>query len=107
MAETDTRPTVEELHEVLRGVQDPELQMSIVDLGLVYGVDIDEDGMVTVDMTLTSPACPVGPMLQGQIYYLLTQMEGVEDIEVNLVWDPPWDPKTMASEEVRMMLGIW
>ncbi len=58
MAETDTRPTVEELHEVLRGVQDPELQMSIVDLGLVYGVDIDEDGMVTVDMTLTSPACP-------------------------------------------------
>jgi metal-sulfur cluster biosynthetic enzyme len=78
-----------------------------VDLGLVYGVDIDEQGMVTVDMTLTSPACPVGPMLQGMIYHKLSQLEGVEDVEVNLVWNPPWDPKTMASEDVRMALGIW
>ena len=112
MADLDTsqaeaHPTAEEVMDVIKVVQDPELQMSIVDLGLVYGVDIDEEGMVTVQMTLTSPACPVGPMLQGQIYHTLNQMEGVEDVEVNLVWDPPWDPKIMASEDVKMMLGIW
>lgn len=104
---TDGRPSVEELWDVVRLIQDPELRMSIVDLGLVYHVDIDEDGLVTIDLTLTSPGCPVGPMIQGQAYHMLTQMDGVEDVEVNLVWDPPWDPKTMASEEVKMMLGIW
>jgi metal-sulfur cluster biosynthetic enzyme len=108
MAETTAeRPTAEEIREVVREVQDPELRMSIVDLGLVYGIDIDDEGMVTVDMTLTSPACPVGPMLQGMIYHKLTEVEGVEDVEVNLVWSPPWDPREMASEEVRMALGIW
>ena len=101
------RPTVEELREAVRQVEDPEMRMSIVDLGLVYGIDIDDGGMVTVSLTLTTPACPVGPMLQSQTYQVLTQMDGVEDVEVNLVWDPPWDPKTMASEEVKMMLGIW
>jgi metal-sulfur cluster biosynthetic enzyme len=101
------RPSVETLREILRDIQDPELRMSIVDLGLVYHVDIDGDGLVTIDLTLTTPACPIGPMLQGQAYHMLTQLEGVEDVEVNLVWDPPWDPKTMASEEVRMQLGIW
>ena len=112
MADLDTsqaaaRPTAEELMDAVRAVQDPELQMSIVELGLVYGLDVDEEGMVTVKMTLTSPACPVGPMLQGQIYHTLSQMDGVEDVEVNLVWDPPWDPKIMASDDVKMMLGIW
>ncbi|MBM3139227.1 MAG: DUF59 domain-containing protein [Candidatus Rokubacteria bacterium] len=107
MADATTRPTVEEIREVLRTVEDPELRMSIVDLGLVYGAEIDEQGMVTVDLTLTSPACPVGPMLQGMIYHKLSQLEGIEDVEVNLVWNPPWDPRTMASEDVRMALGIW
>ena len=107
MAEATTRPTLDELNEVLKTIEDPELRMPIVDLGLVYGVEIDEQGMVTVDMTLTSPACPVGPMLQGMIYHKLSQLDGVEDVEVNLVWNPPWDPKTMASEDVRMALGIW
>ncbi len=105
--ETGARPTPDELRDVLRGVEDPELHMSIVELGLVYGVDIDEDGQVSVDMTLTSPACPIGPMIQGMIFHKLTQMDGVEDVEVNLVWNPPWDPRTMASEEVKMALGIW
>ncbi len=105
--ETTTRPTLEELRAVLQTVQDPELRMSIVDLGLVYGIYIDDQGVVTIDLTLTSQACPIGPMIQGQAYHLLTQMDGVEDVEVNLVWDPPWDPKTMASDEVKLMLGIW
>ena len=106
-AATTERPTAEALREVLRQIDDPELRMSIVDLGLVYHVEIDDDGLVTIDLTLTTPACPIGPMLQGQAYHMLTQLDGVEDVEVNLVWDPPWDPKTMASEEVRMQLGIW
>jgi metal-sulfur cluster biosynthetic enzyme len=105
--ETITRPSLEELRAVLQTVQDPELRMSIVDLGLVYGIYIDEQGVVTIELTLTSPACPVGPMIQGQAYHLLTQLDGVEDVEVNLIWDPPWDPKTMASDEVKLMLGIW
>jgi metal-sulfur cluster biosynthetic enzyme len=105
--ETTTRPTDEELREALREVMDPELHMSIVDLGLVYGVEIDEDHRVTVDMTLTSPACPVGPMLQGLIFHKVSQMEGVEDVEVNLVWSPPWDPRTMASDDIKIALGIW
>lgn len=101
------QPTTDDLWTAVQGVEDPELMMSIVDLGLVYDLKIDDAGEVTVEMTLTSPACPVGPMLQGQIYHVLTQVDGVEDVEVNLVWEPPWDPKEMASEEVRMMLGIW
>jgi metal-sulfur cluster biosynthetic enzyme len=105
--ETTTRPSVDEIREVLAQVQDPELRMGIVDLGLVYGIEIDDQGVVTIDLTLTTPACPIGPMIQGQAYHLLTQMDGVEDVEVNLVWDPPWDPKTMASDEVKLMLGIW
>ena len=101
------RPSPEQLLDVLRDIEDPELRISIVELGLVYHVDIDEDGLVTIDLTLTTPACPIGPMLQGQAYHMLTQIDGVEDVEVNLVWEPPWDPKTMASEEVRMQLGVW
>ena len=99
--------TEEQVVGAIRDCYDPEIPLNIYDLGLIYGVDIDDQGMITVDLTLTSPACPVGPMLQGMIYHKLTQMEGVEDVEVNLVWDPPWDPKTMASEEVKMALGIW
>ena len=66
-----------------------------------------QDGEVTVEMTLTSPACPVGPMLQGQIYHVLSQVDGVEDVEVNLVWEPPWNPKEMATDEVKITMGIW
>lgn len=106
-AEDAGPPTEEALMEILDTVEDPELRMSITQLGLVYGVEVDPEGMVTVNMTLTSPACPVGPMLQGMIYHKLMQTPGVEDVEVNLVWNPPWDPKTMASEDVKMALGIW
>ena len=106
-AEAKTRPTEDQVRTVLYDVEDPELNMSIVELGLIYGVEVDEDGLVSVSMTLTSPACPVGPMLQGMIYHLVSQMPGVEDVEVNLVWNPPWDPRTMASEDVKLALGIW
>ena len=67
----------------------------------------DEVRAVQVDLTLTSPACPVGPMLQGMIYHKVAQLPNVLDVEVNLVWQPPWDPRTMASEDVKLALGIW
>ena len=95
------------LMEVLESVEDPELKMSVVDLGLIYKIDIQEDKKVTVDMTLTSPGCPVGPLIQSQIYYKLMDLDALDDVVVNIVWDPPWDPKTMASEEVKLMLGIF
>jgi metal-sulfur cluster biosynthetic enzyme len=104
---SEKRPSAEEILEVLGGVEDPELRMSVTELGLIYGIDVNDEGVVTVDMTLTSPACPVGPMLQGQIYHSVMQMDGVLDTEVNLVWEPPWDPKTMASDDTKLMLGVW
>jgi metal-sulfur cluster biosynthetic enzyme len=99
--------TTEELIEKLQPVQDPELRMSIVDLGLVYDAHMDEDGMVDVLITLTTPACPLGPLLIGQIQDSLMDVKGVKDVNVEITFKPPWDPKTMASDEIKMQLGIW
>ena len=108
MSETATVPTYEELRDKLAEVQDPEINMSIVELGLVYDIEFSkDDGTVTVTMTLTSPGCPLGPVIRGEAYAKLKELPGVKDVDVNIVWNPPWDPRTMASEDVKMMLGIW
>lgn len=73
---------------------------------LVYGIEWD-DGTVNVKMTLTSPACPLGPIIRGGVYAKVKDLPGVEDVDVEIVWNPPWDPRTMASEDVKMALGIW
>ena len=106
MAEAPAAPTREELMTRLAEVKDPEINMSIVELGLVYDVTF-EDGDVLVTMTLTSPGCPLGPVIRGEAYAKLKQIPGVKDVDVQIVWNPPWDPRTMASEDVRMTLGIW
>ena len=106
MAETAQAPTYDEMREKLWEVKDPEINLSIVDLGLVYDIEFDE-GVVTVTMTLTSPGCPLGPIIRGEAYARLKELPGVNDVDVNIVWSPPWDPRTMASEDVKMMLGIW
>ncbi|MBD3297251.1 MAG: DUF59 domain-containing protein [candidate division Zixibacteria bacterium] len=94
--------------DALREVQDPELRMSIVDLGLIYGADIEDDGKnIKVRMSLTSPACPYGPMLVTDVKKAVSNLPGVEKAEVHVVWDPPWDPRTMASDEIKDKLGIW
>lgn len=98
--------TEELVREKLVDVIDPELRMSIMELGLVYDVDID-DGNVKVTYTLTTPACPLGPIIDGQIQNLLMDLPGVEEVTPELTFNPPWDPKTMASDEVKMQLGIW
>jgi metal-sulfur cluster biosynthetic enzyme len=103
---TATIPTVEQLRAKLAEVKDPEIDMSIVELGLVYDVRF-ADGVVEVDMTLTSPGCPLGPVIRGEAYAKLREFPAVKDVDVNIVWSPPWDPRTMASEDVKMALGIW
>ncbi|MBK9145882.1 MAG: metal-sulfur cluster assembly factor [Candidatus Melainabacteria bacterium] len=91
--------------ESLRTVKDPELGVNIVDLGLIYGVEISES-QVNVKMTLTSPACPLGGVIQGQAHQALKKLPWVKEVKIDLVWSPRWDPKTMASEEAKMDLGI-
>jgi len=94
------------VREHLKTILDPELGISIVDLGLVYGVDIGDEGQVTVRMTLTSPACPLGGVIQAQVHQVLSKVPWVKDPKVQLVWSPRWDPRTMCSEDAKMELGI-
>lgn len=91
--------------EHLKTVVDPEIGINIVDLGLVYGVEIDGE-KVLVKMTLTSPACPLGGMIQAQVHQALTKLPWVKEAKVQLVWSPRWDPRQMASEDAKMELGI-
>lgn len=98
--------TMEEIQERLATVEDPELRMSITELGLVYGVE-ETDGNVEVTMTLTSPGCPLGPVINSEVSRALKDLPGVNNVDVKLVWTPKWDPRIHASEDVKMMLGIW
>ena len=100
--------TKEKIFETLKPIQDPELAISIVDLGLIYDAKFDESSKkVLIEMTLTSPGCPVGPQLMAAVHTKAAGIAGVEDAEVKLVWTPKWDPKTMASEEAKDQLGIF
>jgi metal-sulfur cluster biosynthetic enzyme len=96
--------TKEEIIEALRQVEDPELGMDIVDLGLLYDVQI-EDSKVKVTHSLTSMGCPVGPMIQEQIHDVTSAVPGVEQVEVDLTWDPPWTPERM-SDDAKFILGF-
>jgi metal-sulfur cluster biosynthetic enzyme len=100
-------PTREQVYDVIKPVQDPEIRIGVVDLGLVYDIDIDDEGNVKIKMTLTTPACPYGEMLIAMVHREAEKMEGVKSVEVILVWDPPWDPKEMASDLAKDQLGIW
>lgn len=101
-------PTVKALWKEIHSVNDPEIGLSIVDLGLVYDVRYDSDTKKAhVVMTLTSIGCPAGPYLQTEVKSACTRVEGVEDAQVEIVFSPPWNPREMADEEVQMMLGIF
>ncbi len=97
--------TENDIKEKLREVYDPEINYNIVDLGLVYGAQVEGE-KVTVDMTLTSPMCPLGPQIMSSVHSKLLTLPMVKDVKVNLVWSPPWNPRTMASEDAKMHLGI-
>jgi FeS assembly SUF system protein len=91
--------------EVLRTVYDPEIPVNIYELGLIYKIDIEDDDRVLVDMTLTSPHCPVAETLPGEVEHKVASVEGVSGCEVKVVWDPPWNP-SMMTEEAQLELGM-
>lgn len=89
----------------LENVIDPELGIDIVNLGLVYDVDMDEEGVCKITMTLTSLGCPLGPVIVDQIKTVLSELPEIKDVDVNIVWNPPWN-KDMMSRYAKMALGI-
>ena len=101
MAETVTK---EGVIEIMKQVYDPEIPVNVVDLGLVYDVAVTE-GDVHVLMTLTAPGCGMGPMIAQQAEWAISELEGVEDVEVEMVFDPPWSPD-LITEDGKKLLGI-
>lgn len=100
--------TSDEIKEILRPVQDPEVNISIVSLGLIYGIDIDEaENSVAVQMTLTSPGCPIAGEFVAMVKTAVEEKTPYKNVTVDLVFDPPWDPKTMCDDEAKDRLGIW
>ena len=91
--------------EVLKSIYDPEIPVDIYELGLIYDVDISDDGDATITMTLTTPHCPVAESLPQEVELRVLSVPGIRDAVVNLVWDPPWDPSRM-SDEARLELGM-
>ena len=98
--------TEEEVKTNLKNVYDPEIGVNIVDLGLVYDADVSEAGDVLVTMTLTSLGCPLGPVIVQEVTSALRDLPGIGEVDVKLVWSPPWSPD-MMTEEARDELGIW
>jgi FeS assembly SUF system protein len=91
--------------DALKSIYDPEIPVDIYELGLIYDVDITDDGDATITMTLTTPHCPVAESLPNEVELRVLSVPGIRDAVVNLVWDPPWDPSKM-SDEARLELGM-
>ena len=109
ISEPGTDPGAETVRDrivqMLTTIYDPEIPVNIYDLGLIYGVDVSDDGHVDVTMTLTTPHCPVAESMPGEVELRVSAVPGVRDAEVNLVWDPAWDPAKM-SDEAKLELGM-
>ena len=95
----------EKIIDALRTIYDPEIPVNIFELGLIYKVDIEDDNKVRVDMTLTSPHCPVAEILPEEVRQKIYAVDGVTDAEVDVVWEPPWNP-SMMTEEAQLELGF-
>ena len=91
--------------EVVKKIYDPEIPVNIYELGLIYKIDVDEKNKVNVDMTLTSPNCPVAESLPNKVKENIKKVEGVSDVNLNLVWEPPWD-KDKMSEAAKLELNL-
>jgi metal-sulfur cluster biosynthetic enzyme len=98
-------PTADAVRKAIRAVKDPELNLNIIDIGLVYDVEVDDTGDVKVQMTLTSPGCPAGTEIIADVKRVVGDMEGVRAVEVELVWEPYWTPEKM-DPRVRTFLGF-
>jgi metal-sulfur cluster biosynthetic enzyme len=97
--------TVEEVTDALRDVIDPELGLDFVELGLIYDVEVQDDGMVRITYTLTSPGCPIGPQVSEQIEEFVGELDGVNQVEPTMTFSPPWTPERM-SEDAKFALGF-
>ena len=97
--------TKEQVYEALQECYDPEIPVNIVDLGLVYDVEVSEQGEVSVKMTLTAPGCGMGAMIANDAKQKIMEVEGVSDATVDLVWDPPWN-QGMMTEAAKLQLGL-
>ena len=97
--------TKEDITEALKTVYDPEIPVNVVDLGLIYDVQVKDGGDVYVQMTLTFPGCGMGPFIAQQAEWAIQDVDGVEEVEIEMVFDPPWSPE-LISEEARAQLGI-
>jgi len=100
---TQAMPTVDDVEMALTNVIDPELGLDFVELGLIYGIEVD-GGNVHVTFSLTSPGCPIGPQVSEQIEEFVTELDGVESVESSMVFTPPWTPDRM-SEDAKFALG--
>ena len=96
--------TLDDIHEALRDVYDPEIPVNVLDLGLIYDIKITE-GQVYVQMTLTAPGCGMGPYIAQNAEWRIAEVEGVQDVEVDMVFDPPWTSE-MITEEGKLLLGL-
>ena len=105
-AEAGPLPSEDAVIEALKSVYDPEIPVNIYDLGLVYSLEIDSRGDVQITMTLTAPACPVAGMMPGRVAEAVADADGVGQVEVALVWDPPWTRDKM-SDEARFALDMF
>ena len=101
--ETTAGPSVDDVEEALTNVIDPELGLDFVELGLIYGIEID-GGRVSITFTLTTPACPIGPQVTEQMKEFVGDVEGVEEVVPTMVFTPPWTPDKM-SEDAKFALG--
>jgi len=97
--------SIEAIRNVLGTVEDPELGLDIVSLGLVYEIELD-GGRARVVYSLTSMGCPMGPLIDGEIRRVVGELDGVEEVETELVFDPPWSPEKM-SDDARFLLGVY
>ncbi|MBN9361682.1 MULTISPECIES: SUF system Fe-S cluster assembly protein [unclassified Devosia] len=102
----DVERITKDLIGALKTVYDPEIPVDIYELGLIYKVDLDDDRNLTIDMTLTAPGCPVAGEMPGWVENAARNVEGIQDVTVNMVYDPPWDASRM-SEEAQVALNWW
>lgn len=104
--EAEAERITTDLVAALKTVYDPEIPVDIYELGLIYKAEIDDDRKVMIDMTLTAPGCPVAGEMPGWVETAVLGVEGVQDVQVNMVFDPPWNPD-MMSEEAQVALNWW
>jgi metal-sulfur cluster biosynthetic enzyme len=95
------------IYDSLMEIEDPEIGVLIVELGLIYDIRVDDEKKAKIKMTFTSMACPAGPSLKSQVLTCALRVDGITDADVEIVWTPKWDPRIMASEDAKVALGIY